>query len=762
MGAKKFKRSPKKRFAVGAEVRVKLPGVNGIVTQADSALTVLGEYWHTVQTQFGKRREPGSNLQLVPTPMANAKPKGPSRPATGQQLLPPDQAISLLKARLEIAVEDLRHDDPKVDSWERVTKKIVERAFGERSQNANYFAVTLSYARQSEEEKQAWHEQHFKEKKDLLRAFIEELEIIPPQHTQDSDLHFERMAVDEARKSNAEDDRARPFVGCVVVKNGQVLATSHRGEVKGNHAEYIALEIKLKDASIAGCTVYTTLEPCTKRNNPKIACANRLIERRVARVVVGMHDPNPEICGKGIRKLQEANIEVVLFPHELIKELEELNRHFTRSHSGAAMPSVIPRLKELPSLLWKARVGCQAWKNSPLAVGNQVLVGSAGSKWNEPDPEDGVYSLDAQRGAVNWFARTPADANRVMLSKGVVVTGCDDGSVVAISARDGSQIWQIQLDSGIVGGPVKLSANIWGAKARLPAYAKENADPLLVVTFGGHLYLLDLSTGRRLQEVDIGHKVVGEPLLFQLRNSNMLAVPTVDGVLVFLEYHDIFVALAKVTEVALRYPNGFDPCGYSTPVLASQPAWSDGFVLQGIVRDTYYPEAPIIAIDAQTKEVRWIGADPEGRGGGFGNLRGAPLVLGREVIFVPAYSKYMFALSVDDGSLLWMVDLGQGMFEQWCGPIAGNESIYIGRHDGYLHRVDTRGHRRDWSMFLGSERNAGTVVSGRQRLPEFDAASSWRSGDSWPILGTPTLDQGRLYVGTQEGYLYCLANLGEE
>ena len=217
------------------------------------------------------------------------------------------------------------------------------------------------------------------------------------------DDRFAKMAVDEARKSTAEDVREHPMVGCVVVKDGQVLATAHRGEIVGNHAEFIALEKKLGNEALTGCTVYTTLEPCTSRNHPKIPCADRLIERRVDRVVVGMHDPNPDICGKGIRRLQGANIEVTLFSHALIKEIEELNRRFTRTFaksepnsSGAATPSVIPRLKELPSLLWKAHVGCQAWKNSPLAVGNQVLVGSAGSKWNEPDSEDGVYSLVLQ------------------------------------------------------------------------------------------------------------------------------------------------------------------------------------------------------------------------------------------------------------------------------------------------------------------------------------------------------------------------------
>jgi pyrimidine deaminase RibD-like protein len=148
---------------------------------------------------------------------------------------------------------------------------------------------------------------------------------------QPQDDQFARMAIDEARKSAAEDERVHPMVGCVVVKEGKVLATAHRGEIKGCHAEFIALEKKLGGTALAGCTVYTTLEPCTGRNDPKIPCADRLIERKVARVVYGMLDPDPRICGRGIRKLQERGIEVKWFPHALVMELEELNRHFTRS-----------------------------------------------------------------------------------------------------------------------------------------------------------------------------------------------------------------------------------------------------------------------------------------------------------------------------------------------------------------------------------------------------------------------------------------------
>ena len=59
--------SPKQRFAVGANIRVKTPGINGVVTQLDDAPAVMGEYWHTIKTEHGERREPGSNLELIPT-----------------------------------------------------------------------------------------------------------------------------------------------------------------------------------------------------------------------------------------------------------------------------------------------------------------------------------------------------------------------------------------------------------------------------------------------------------------------------------------------------------------------------------------------------------------------------------------------------------------------------------------------------------------------------------------------------------------------
>ena len=145
---------------------------------------------------------------------------------------------------------------------------------------------------------------------------------------------FMALAVEEAQKSATQEDPTRPRVGAVVVRDGGVLASAHRGEMKpGEHAEYTALERKLLDSiDVAGSTVYTTLEPCVKRGPGKLPCANHLIDRKVSRVVVGMLDPNQDITGKGILELRHSNVEVSLFPTDLMAKLEDLNRGFIRHH----------------------------------------------------------------------------------------------------------------------------------------------------------------------------------------------------------------------------------------------------------------------------------------------------------------------------------------------------------------------------------------------------------------------------------------------
>ena len=149
----------------------------------------------------------------------------------------------------------------------------------------------------------------------------------------EDDLKHAKAAVQAARESVGEDSRIHPKVGVVIVTADGAVTKASRGEHgSGDHAEFIAMEQKLSEADLANATVFTTLEPCTTRNHPKIACASRLIERRVRRVVVGMLDPNPNILGRGVLQLREAGIEVELFPSDLMRQLEDLNRDFRRLH----------------------------------------------------------------------------------------------------------------------------------------------------------------------------------------------------------------------------------------------------------------------------------------------------------------------------------------------------------------------------------------------------------------------------------------------
>ena len=154
------------------------------------------------------------------------------------------------------------------------------------------------------------------------------------------DRPFCEIAVAEARKSIAEQDgKPHPYVGAVIVKSGDVITKGFRGETGkgGDHGEFCAIKkLSPEDpdkVDLSGCTVYTTLEPCSIRKPGKTPCATRLINAKVTRVVYGLADKDETVYGHS--SLDEAHIEVGLFPNDLRRELVILNREWSGTRRQA-------------------------------------------------------------------------------------------------------------------------------------------------------------------------------------------------------------------------------------------------------------------------------------------------------------------------------------------------------------------------------------------------------------------------------------------
>src|SRR5205809_4237216 len=126
-----------------------------------------------------------------------------------------------------------------------------------------------------------------------------------PTDEQKLDESFMRRAIELAARGRGSVE-PNPMVGCVIVREGRIIADGYHQKFGQPHAEREALAAARE--SPLGATVYVNLEPCCHTNKKTPPCVPALIEAGVAKVIVGCADPNPDVAGKGIEALRAAGI----------------------------------------------------------------------------------------------------------------------------------------------------------------------------------------------------------------------------------------------------------------------------------------------------------------------------------------------------------------------------------------------------------------------------------------------------------------------
>ncbi|KAM0951578.1 putative diaminohydroxyphosphoribosylaminopyrimidine deaminase [Dioscorea sansibarensis] len=138
------------------------------------------------------------------------------------------------------------------------------------------------------------------------------------------DTRFMRRCVELARRAIGCTS-PNPMVGCVIVKDGAIVGEGFHPKAGQPHAEVFA--VRDAGALAENATAYVSLEPCNHygRTPP---CTEALIGAKLKRVVIGMVDPNPIVASKGVERLRDAGMEVVVGVEELMcRKLNEAYIH---------------------------------------------------------------------------------------------------------------------------------------------------------------------------------------------------------------------------------------------------------------------------------------------------------------------------------------------------------------------------------------------------------------------------------------------------
>ena len=235
------------------------------------------------------------------------------------------------------------------------------------------------------------------------------------------DERFMWAALDLARRGRGATN-PNPMVGAVVVRDGQIVGTGYHRAAGELHAEAMAL--KKAGEGARGAVLYVNLEPCVHQGRTA-PCVDAIIDAGVRKVVAAMEDPNPLVCGKGFKKLEEAGVKVKT---GVLEEKARLLNEVFIKHITTGRPFVIVKSAVTADGKIATRAGRSRWitgekarafvhrlrnNSDAIAVGIDTVL--------QDDPrlttrlEEGG-GRDPQRIVIDSRARLPIDARMISLS----------------------------------------------------------------------------------------------------------------------------------------------------------------------------------------------------------------------------------------------------------------------------------------------------------------------------------------------------------
>lgn len=169
-----------------------------------------------------------------------------------------------------------------------------------------------------------------------------------------------------------------PMVGAVVVQGETIVGEGFHPAAGQPHAEVFALREAGEKA--AGATIYVNLEPCNHQGRTP-PCTQALLNAKVQKVVVGMVDPNPLVCGQGIQKLRDAGIEVVVGVEE--SACRRLNEAFIHRVVRQRPFGILKYAMTLDGKIaattghsaWVTGTEARSWVHQQRAIADAVIVG---------------------------------------------------------------------------------------------------------------------------------------------------------------------------------------------------------------------------------------------------------------------------------------------------------------------------------------------------------------------------------------------------